>query len=97
VYQGLASDPTWVRSINAHAPWPDLTLVLELPAQQATARVHARGGEREIFDALSLQQRVEAGYRAALARADAVNTVRIDARGSIDEVAAAVLAAVLAM
>jgi dTMP kinase len=95
VYQGLASDPAWVRTINARAPWPDLTLVLDLPAAQATRRVHARGGEREIFDALALQERVEAGYRDALARAEAVNTVRIDARGSIDEVAAAVLAGVL--
>ena len=96
VYQGLASDPAWVRTINAHAPWPDLTLVLELPAREATLRVHARGGEREIFDALALQERVEAGYRAALAQPEVVNTVRIDARGSIDDVAAAVLAAVLA-
>src|SRR5204862_347715 len=26
IYQGLACDPQWVRTINAHAPWPDLTL-----------------------------------------------------------------------
>jgi dTMP kinase len=94
-YQGLASDPQWVQTINAHAPWPDLTLVLELPAADAVARVHARGGTREIFDALAVQERVAAGYRAALARTDLANVHVIDARASIDDVAAAVLRVVL--
>jgi thymidylate kinase len=57
--------------------------------------VHARGGTREIFDALAVQERVAAGYRAALARTDLANVHVIDARASIDEVAAAVLRAVL--
>ncbi len=96
-YQGLASDPQWVESINAHAPWPDLTLVLELPAADAIARVQARGGTREIFDALAVQERVAAGYRAALARTDLANVRAIDARASIDDVAAAVLQAVLGL
>lgn len=95
-YQGLASDPAWVRTINAHAPWPDLTLVLELPAADAIARVQARGGAQEIFDALAVQERVAAAYREALARPDLANVRAIDARASIDDVATAVLHAVLA-
>lgn len=94
VYQGLASDPDWVRSINAHAPWPDLTVVLELPADLAALRVQARGGEREIFDAIALQRRIEAGYRTVLAHPGLEHVVAIDARGSIEEVAAAVWHAV---
>jgi dTMP kinase len=65
-YQGLDCDPAWVRSINARAPWPDLTVVLALPAETACARVAARAGKREIFDALATQRRVAAAYDAAI-------------------------------
>jgi len=97
VYQGLASDPAWVRTINAHAPWPDLTLVLELPAEVAAARVQARAGPAEIFDALALQRRIATGYREALARPEVVRTIAIDAGAPIDRVAADVWQAVLAL
>jgi dTMP kinase len=97
VYQGLASDPDWVRTINARAPMPDLTVLLEIPAEDAALRVRSRGGPQEIFDALALQRRIERGYRTAMQRAEVGRTAVIDARGSIDDVAAAVLHAVLAL
>ncbi len=66
-YQSLDCDVAWVREINARAVQPDLTLVLEVPAEVAFARVQRRasegGAEEERFDALALQQRIAANYR----------------------------------
>lgn len=66
-YQSLDCDAAWVREINARAPEPDLTLVLEVPAEVAFARVQRRAAEggavEERFDALALQQRIAGNYR----------------------------------
>ncbi len=66
-YQSLDCDAAWVREINARAPPPDLTLVLEVPAEVAFARVQRRAAEggavEERFDALALQQQIAANYR----------------------------------
>lgn len=66
-YQSLDCDAAWVREINARAPPPDLTLVLEVPAEVAFARVQRRAAEggavEERFDALALQQRIAGNYR----------------------------------
>ncbi len=66
-YQSLECEVAWIREINAHAPQPDLTLVLEVPAEVAFARVQRRtaegGAVEERFDALALQQRIAANYR----------------------------------
>ncbi len=66
-YQSLDCEAAWVREINARAPRPDLTLVLEIPAEVAFARVQRRAAEGaavvERFDALALQQRIAANYR----------------------------------
>lgn len=94
-YQGLDCDPAWVRSINVHAPWPDLTVVLELPAETACARVAARAGEagREIFDALATQRRVAAAYAAAL-REGLPGVVAIDGTAAPEAVTDALVRAV---
>ena len=66
-YQSLDCEVAWVREIYARAPQPDLTLVLEVPAEVAFARVQRRvaggGSVEERFDALALQQRIAANYR----------------------------------
>jgi hypothetical protein len=50
-----------------HAPLPDLTLVLDVPAEVAFARVQRRmadgGAVAERFDALALQRRIADHYR----------------------------------
>jgi len=66
-YQALDCDEAWIREINARAPAPDLTLVLEVPAEVAFARVQRRtadgGAVEERFDALALQRRIAGHYR----------------------------------
>ncbi|MBC8067551.1 MAG: dTMP kinase [Deltaproteobacteria bacterium] len=94
-YQGLDCDPAWVRSINAHAPWPDLTAVLRLSPERAAERVAARAHDRELFDALATQRRVAAAYDEALA-AKLPGVVSIDAEASIEAVGAALVQACVA-
>lgn len=96
-YQSLDCDPGWVRSINAQAPWPDLTLWVDVPAREAMRRVAARKGERggalEIFETLPLQQRLADAY-AALARDPTLtDVVRIDGDRPMEAVTRELVAA----
>ncbi len=94
VYQSLACDGTWVRSINGRATWPDATLLLELDAKTALARVHARDpeGSRDIYETLSTQEAVARGYQAVVAEGHPGLEV-IDGAASIASVTDALLAA----
>ena len=97
-YQSLDFPADWVRAINAHAPWPDLTLWIDLPVAEAQRRIHARsdrdGTPVELFDAHSVQARVATAYGDILADPELSSVVRIDGTAPLDAVAAAVLAAV---
>jgi dTMP kinase len=97
VYQGhgrlLPVDE--VAAVNAWATGgltPDLTVLLEVPAAVAAARV---GSDLDRFEGEGdgFHERVAAGYRA-LAAADPAGWVVVDGSGTVDEVAARVLAAV---
>lgn len=86
VYQGLECDRTWVRAINVLAPWPDLTLLLDIDTAVATARRKQRDGDaREIFETDALQERVATGYRAAL-HDGLPGLVRIDGAAPLESV-----------
>ena len=96
VYQALDCDAAWVRAINGRAPWPDVTLVLDVPAALAMRRVLARRGdagpELEIFETTPLQERVAAGY-SALAVEGLPGVVRIDGALPLAEVTARLVSA----
>lgn len=80
VYQSLDLSLAWVQEVNRFAPWPDLTLFLDLDADRAHARVKQRAGPKEIYDQLELQTRLAAGYRelAKELKDRAVHTVPAD-------------------
>ena len=64
VYQvtmGLEFD--WVKSLNKAALMPDLTIVLDVSAETGMERVESRGPDDNIFEQLSFQEKVVAGYR----------------------------------
>lgn len=86
----------FVVAINARAPAPDLTLLVDVPAEIAAGRRSGRGGPDELFDALDLQRRVAAAYLREVERERAAGraVVTVDGRPSEDQVFAALAEAV---
>jgi dTMP kinase len=74
---------------------PDLTLILDLPAEQGLARAHGRGDGEARFEAkgLTFHRKLREAFKA-IAEAEPERCVLIDASGAPDEVAEAVWAAV---
>jgi dTMP kinase len=91
-YQAQEADRSWVASLARDLREPDLTLLLDLPIATAAARRRAAGRTEERYDADPIQARVASRYRELVA-GDPGATV-IDARGGIEDVARAVVAAV---
>ena len=99
-YQGVAggADPALIRALEHHvvgAHGPDLTLVLDIPAETGLARAAARGEGEGRFEAKG--QAFHIRLRQAfldIAAAEPSRCVIISAEGAVDEVAARVAAAV---
>ena len=74
---------------------PDLTLVFDLPTEVGLQRAHARAGGEMRFESkgLSFHQRLRDGF-LSIAQAEPERCTLIDASASMDEVEAAVWAAV---
>ena len=76
---------TWIRELNARAPRPDLTIVLDVEPAVAEERRLRRGGTREIYDDAALQSRLAQAYGKAeeLVPNDLVVHVRAEAPVSV--------------
>jgi dTMP kinase len=86
----------WIREINARAIRADLTLVFDVDDAVAAERRALRGGPAEIYEVSDIQRRLSAAY----ARAEAFipeDRVEHVADGTPDDVAARILAVVLAL
>ncbi|MDB5447743.1 MAG: tmk [Phenylobacterium sp.] len=98
-YQGAGggTDPGFIAALEQHVlgeTRPDLTLIFDLPPEAGLARAQARGGEMRFESkGLAFHQRLRDGF-LAIARAEPERCAPVDATGSIDEVEAAVWAAV---
>jgi dTMP kinase len=91
-YQGMRLPLAWVEALNAAARPADLTLYLEVDARTAARRRHGRGGPEEIFDADEVQRAVARAYaRVVRKHARAQHVVRVDGRGTPDDVAREIL------
>lgn len=91
-----AASVAWIRSLNAHARRPDVTIVLDVSPAVAAKRRKGRGGAVELFDDDDLQSELAAAYRRAEELVPGDHVVHVDGDRGEDEVAAAVLAAVRA-
>ncbi|HMA97413.1 MAG TPA: dTMP kinase [Polyangiaceae bacterium] len=102
IYQSLtAPDPAgaleWVRTLNAKAERPDLTLVLDVDSDTAEARRRGRGGSEDLFEGRELQIRLVEAYRhAELYSGGSGALVHIDGTSAPAQVTRAIIRAVQA-
>jgi dTMP kinase len=98
-YQTLDCDHAWVRTINMHAPAPDLYFFLDVPVEIAFARIQQRRGAlgttEERFDVPALQRRVAAAYDEQMnnSAVELGERVRVDGTASPGQITQTLLAA----
>jgi dTMP kinase len=92
-YQSLtgAGSIEWIRELNKHARRPDLTIVLDVPADVAERRRRARGG-RELFDENQLQVSLGEFYAGLEGHFPGEMIVHVAGDRGVEAVAADVLA-----
>jgi len=74
-YQGAGEARDWIRTLNARARRPDLTILLEVPAEVGAERRAAASRPDELYDELELQRRIAAGYREIVAELGATEKI----------------------
>ena len=87
----------WIRALNSQALRPDLTLVIDVPAEVAALRRGSRGATEELFEKDELQHRLAEVYARAeeLVPGDAL--AHIDGTAAVEDVARRARAAVEAL
>lgn len=99
-YQGAAGgvDPRFITALETfilETTRPDLTLVFDLPAEVGLQRAHARAGAEMRFESkgMAFHERLREGFRT-IAAGEPERCAVVDATASMDQVEAAVWAAV---
>jgi dTMP kinase len=85
----------WIHEVNARAQRPDLTVVIDVPAEVAEARREGRGGTAEVFETRALQERLVSIYAKAETLVPGDRVVHVSGVGEASEVSARVLESVL--
>jgi dTMP kinase len=85
----------WIRELNAQAFRPDLTIVIDVPAELAEERRRTRGGVEEIFDARELQAKLAVVYARAEELVPHDRVLHVSGVGDVQEVATRIFEAVL--
>jgi dTMP kinase len=85
----------WIRELNRHARRPDLTLVLDVPFEEAAARRRRRGGKEELFDAQGIQRKLVLAYERAEGLVVGDRLIHVSGLGAMEDVTSRLLAAVL--
>jgi dTMP kinase len=98
-YQAPVMGFAAVAALNDSFPAPDLTVILDLPAEICLQRVRARGGAPERFEALDRLREIQDNYESVIVqcRSRGENIVRVDASPSVEAVHVAVVAAVIGL
>lgn len=84
----------WIRELNARALRPDLTIVIDVPAEIAEERRRNRGGVEEVFENRALQERLVQVYAQAETLVPGDRLAHVSGVGEQPVVAARLLAAV---
>jgi dTMP kinase len=82
----------WIRSLNRYVRRPDLTVVLDLPADVAAERRRRRGEVAQLYEQNEVQRALSAFYRDLAKHMPNDRIVVVDASGSIDDVHARIWA-----
>jgi dTMP kinase len=85
----------WIRELNSRAVRPDLTIVIDVPAEVAEDRRRGRGGVEEMFEHRALQERLVGIYAKAETLVPGDRLVHVSGVGAAEEVSARILEAVL--
>jgi dTMP kinase len=93
--QGNSDPIPWIRALNAQALRPDVTIVIDVPAEVAEVRRRARGGVEELFEARELQARLATVYARAEELVPQDRVLHVSGVGDLGEVAARVLETVI--
>lgn len=93
--EGTHDAVAWIAELNRAARLPDVTIVLDVSASVAAERRRQRGGPEELFDALSLQERLARAYEQARALAPEQRVVHVAGEGSAEEVTERLLSVVV--
>lgn len=80
----------WIRSLNSGVRRPDLTVVLDTPAEVAEARRHARGGAAELFEQRELQKSLARVYAEAELLVPGDRVVHVSSEPALEAVSDAV-------
>ncbi len=94
-HNGSESIP-WIRELNAQALRPDVTIVLDVPAEVAEERRRSRGGVEEMFEARELQARLATIYARGEELVPNDRVLHVSGVGTVSDVAARILEAVFA-
>jgi len=84
----------WIRELNARAVRPDITIVIDVPAEVAEERRRGRGGVEEMFEHRALQERLVSIYARAETLVPGDRVAHVSGVGEQDVVSARVLDAV---
>ncbi|MBX3227974.1 MAG: dTMP kinase [Labilithrix sp.] len=84
----------WIRELNKHALRPDLTVVIDLPADLAAARREVRGEAAQLYEQNEVQRALVDFYHTLDKHMPEDKVAIVDGRGTIEEVHARVHAAV---
>jgi dTMP kinase len=76
----------WIRSLNRYVRRPDLTVVLDLPADVAADRRMLRGEAAQLYDQNEVQRALAAFYKDLAKHMPADRIVVVDAGGTMDDV-----------
>ena len=90
-YQSIDNPLEWVATLNAKALRPDLNIYFKISPEKAVARVKARGGPEEIFDAQTKQEKIALAYESVASREDIGPVTNIDAEKNVDEVSVEII------
>jgi dTMP kinase len=85
----------WIRELNAQALRPDVTIVIDVPAEVAEARRRVRGGVEELFEAREIQARLASVYARAEDLVPNDRVLHVPGVGEVQDVASRLLETVI--